>query len=140
MIKQTHVPNAAVFFDAFLWFGYVAFIYWLSAQPKLPAPMWFSWHDKLYHSGAYFIFGALAWRSLRHCPLNLRQQLLLSLAVSSLYGISDEWHQVFVPGRSPSVGDWLADTIGAAAAIMAIKFSMRPYRGQGIAHRLRFLD
>jgi VanZ family protein len=34
-----------------------------------------------------------------------------------LYGISDEFHQSFVPGRFPSVLDLVADTIGAVVVV-----------------------
>jgi VanZ family protein len=34
----------------------------------------------------------------------------------SLFGALDEWHQSFVPGRMPSVTDWVADTLGALVA------------------------
>jgi VanZ family protein len=33
------------------------------------------------------------------------------------FGVGDEWHQSFVPGRSSEWGDWVADTAGAALAI-----------------------
>jgi VanZ family protein len=48
--------------------------------------------------------------------------------LSSLYGISDELHQSFVPGRTPDVHDWIADTWGAAVAIgvlSAVAFALR---------------
>ena len=32
--------------------------------------------------------------------------------MGALYGGSDEWHQSFVPGRSPTLGDWVADVAG----------------------------
>jgi VanZ family protein len=31
----------------------------------------------------------------------------------------DEWHQQFVPGRSASVEDWIADALGAIAGTIA---------------------
>ncbi|NUN16681.1 MAG: VanZ family protein [Myxococcales bacterium] len=31
----------------------------------------------------------------------------------SFYGITDEIHQAFVPGRTADVWDWVADTVGA---------------------------
>lgn len=120
-MKQTHSIRVPAFFDALLLICYSAFIFWLSSQPKLPAPMLFSWNDKLYHSAAYFVFGLLAWRCCRHFTPSVRTQLLIGLVLSSWYGISDEWHQSFVPGRSPSVGDWFADTVGAAAAMLVVK-------------------
>ncbi len=36
----------------------------------------------------------------------------LMILVGALYGVTDEWHQVFVRGRSPDLGDWLADVTG----------------------------
>jgi VanZ family protein len=40
--------------------------------------------------------------------------------ISGLYGVSDELHQYFVPGRSTSAIDWIADALGAAVSIVAI--------------------
>jgi VanZ family protein len=37
----------------------------------------------------------------------------------SLFGLTDEWHQSFTPGRSVDLVDWLADTVGAAVAVAA---------------------
>lgn len=34
------------------------------------------------------------------------------IAIGIIYGVSDEWHQSFVPGRNPSAADLLADTMG----------------------------
>jgi hypothetical protein len=119
-LATAHSNRVRRVFDAFLLFCYGAFIFWLSAQPNLSAPMWFSWHDKLYHGGAYFVLGVLVWRCFRHFNLNVRAQLLVCLAFSSVYGISDEWHQSFVPGRFPSAADWLADTAGAGLAAAAL--------------------
>jgi VanZ family protein len=41
----------------------------------------------------------------------------LAVLLASLYGVSDEAHQAFVPGRSADAVDWLADTVGALAAV-----------------------
>jgi VanZ family protein len=43
----------------------------------------------------------------------MRHVLLLSFLVASLYGITDEIHQYYVPGRVASIGDIAADCIGA---------------------------
>ena len=40
----------------------------------------------------------------------------MAIGVASLYGITDEWHQYYVPGRFSDVMDWIADTLGAALA------------------------
>ncbi len=99
---------------------YCAFIYWLSAQSSLPTPEWFENQDKLHHFGAYFVMGLLAWRSFKHwvnLPIILA---LVSISFCSLYGVSDEWHQSFVEGRSSDVLDWLADTSGASVGVFLL--------------------
>lgn len=37
----------------------------------------------------------------------------------SLFGLTDEWHQSFTPGRSVELVDWVADTLGAIVAVTA---------------------
>jgi VanZ family protein len=103
--------------DFTLLFFYCLFIYWLSDQPSLPAPMWFEHQDKLYHAGAYSIMGLLAWRSFKHLVSSPIILALLSIAFCSLYGLSDEWHQSFVAGRESDSVDWFADSSGAGLAI-----------------------
>ena len=99
---------------------YCLFIYWLSDQPSLPTPMWFEDQDKLYHAGAYFIMGLLAWRSFKHWLSSPIILTLLSIAFCSLYGLSDEWHQSFVVGRESDSADWVADTSGSVLAIFLL--------------------
>ena len=56
------------------------------------------------------------------------------MALASLYGATDEFHQSFVPGRDSDVLDWVADTLGAAlgaaSATVATRALRRP-RGAG---------
>lgn len=70
--------------------------------------------DKLVHFASYALLGAaLAWtagtRTMRHA--------LLWVAVATLFGAADEWHQQFIPGRRTDVRDWLADTAGAVTGL-----------------------
>ncbi|MBK8814178.1 MAG: VanZ family protein [Methylococcaceae bacterium] len=105
-------------FDLLALLVFCAVIYWLSDQSSLPVPELFTLQDKVQHFTAYFIMGVLAWRSFRHAvkpPLILA---VLSVTFCSLYGISDEWHQSFVAGRSSDSLDWLADTAGAFVAML----------------------
>ena len=99
---------------------YCLFIYWLSDQPSLPAPMWFEHQDKFYHAGAYSIMGLLAWRSFKHLVSQPIILALLCIAFCSLYGLSDEWHQSFVVGRESDSADWVADTSGSVLAILLL--------------------
>ena len=51
--------------------------------------------------------------------------LAATLTICILYGIGDEFHQSFIPGRFASVADLIADTLGAAAACVAWFFWKR---------------
>ena len=99
---------------------YCLFIYWLSDQPSLHTPKWFEHQDKLHHAGAYFIMAWLAWRCFRPLPGPSIIPALLSLGFCSLYGVTDEWHQSFVSGRTSDITDWAADTIGAGIAVILL--------------------
>jgi VanZ family protein len=56
-------------------------------------------------------------------PRRRRSHLPL-LVAGYLYGALDEWHQSFVPGRTPSVLDWVANvtgvTIGYGLALLVL--------------------
>lgn len=108
------------FLDFTLLIFYCFFIYWLSDQPSLPAPMWFEHQDKLHHASAYFIMGLLAWQSIKHFVSSPGVLAMLSIAFCSLYGFSDEWHQSFVVGRESEIADWFADTSGSVLAILSL--------------------
>jgi VanZ family protein len=99
----------------YFWLPVVAWmglIFYLSAQPDLPHPE-SGWADLLVSSAAHaFIFGVLAvlWvRVLGERP----RAWLLALILTWLYALSDEFHQAFVPGRTPDLLDLLCDGCGA---------------------------
>lgn len=76
-------------------------------------------YGTLAHFLEYAILGALLWFALRR---NSRGFSALAVAViaASVYGVSDELHQFFVPGRVPDIADWGVDTVGAlVGAIVA---------------------
>jgi VanZ family protein len=43
-----------------------------------------------------------------------------AVGLAALYGISDEFHQRFVPGRTADVFDWFADVVGASLGVVAV--------------------
>jgi VanZ family protein len=98
---------------------YCGLIYWLSAQSELPGTDLFENDDKLKHFIAYAIMAVCAWRVLRHFMQRKILLLIFSFGFCSLYGLSDEWHQSFVMGRTPSSMDWLADSFGGFFASIA---------------------
>lgn len=98
---------------------YCAIIFTLSSFSRpLPEDLTILRLDKLLHAVEYGILCALLLRALRNYELGLsgRNVIILAVVLSVLYGVSDEIHQFFVPGRSCSVFDLLADFVGAAIA------------------------
>jgi VanZ family protein len=45
---------------------------------------------------------------------------VLAIVTASVYGITDEVHQLFVPFRESSWQDWLADTVGATIVAVGV--------------------
>ena len=93
--------------------SWASLIFYLSSQPSIETPALFPEQDKLFHLIAFGILGFLTMGALQasHEGYPTRQAWLVALAVM-LYGILDEFHQYFVPGRSADVYDVLADAIG----------------------------
>lgn len=92
---------------------------YVSGRPELPggidlpSPL-----DKLVHFVAYGVLGWLldwAFQAPGTLPTYRRHGLVFLLGLS--FGISDEWHQSFVPGRDASLGDLAADAFGLLAAL-----------------------
>jgi VanZ family protein len=78
--------------------------------------------DKLAHFLAYGALAALAVRAAARAAWAgvTGRAVLLGICISSLYGVSDELHQSFVPGRHPEALDAAADLAGAATAAGAL--------------------
>jgi len=98
---------------------YCMFIYWQSSSPSLDSLPAFPFSDKLLHLGAYAFLGVLVYRVLRKESLRLSKHQLIVLAIllSSLYGISDEIHQFFVPSRNADLFDAIADIAGSIIGV-----------------------
>lgn len=77
---------------------------------------------KTAHFTEYAILGALFYLNLIQFPkLNSHiKKLLLPILFSFLYAITDELHQIFVPGRSAQFRDVLIDTLGASFGCLLI--------------------
>jgi VanZ family protein len=71
------------------------------------------------HSIGYAILGALLLRGLARGRLSgvTWGRAIAAVVLATLYGVSDEAHQAFVPGRFPDRFDVLADCVGAAIAV-----------------------
>jgi VanZ family protein len=105
--KEDLVNRFSVWGPAAAW---AVVLFLLSAVPDLRAGFGIPYGDKLGHLALYGVLGsALAWGRNR-APGVIPHVLLLALG--ALYGISDEFHQMYVPGRHPDFVDWIADVVG----------------------------
>lgn len=52
-------------------------------------------------------------------------QVALATLMATVYGITDEWHQSYVPGRNSDPLDVVANFIGALLATLAVRALLR---------------
>ena len=91
---------------------YMAAIFTASSMSAPPIP---GGADKPWHALGYLGLTVVVVRAIAGgLPRRISPRILvLSLCVVVLYGASDELHQMFVPGRTASFDDLLADAFGA---------------------------
>lgn len=85
---------------------------------RLPADI----SDKTGHFSGYGLLGAFAVRALSGASWAgvTPGVAVRAVAWCAFYGMTDEWHQRFVPGRTAAVDDWVADVLGAGAAVIIL--------------------
>lgn len=106
----------------------MAIIYYLSSKEMVSGP---SVPDYVVH---FVLFGILA--AAYHYALSRNYDpgsriIIIVFIMTSIYGLTDEFHQSFVPGRQTSLKDWLVDSF-AGITIPAILYYWNRKR------RLRF--
>jgi VanZ family protein len=79
---------------------------------------------KCCHLAEYAVFAVLIWRALHQSKNNLPDwswpKVGGTMLIVFLYATSDEIHQIFVPTRTPRIHDVVIDTLGGAAALLAL--------------------
>jgi VanZ family protein len=109
---------------------WMVLIFLFSNQPHSGAVtvVYFGSWNVLVRKGAhlveYLVLCLLSERAFRLSNgVVCRHSLSYGFALSSIYAITDEWHQSFVPGRSSTILDVLVDVLGAliASAWIAIR-------------------
>jgi len=98
--------------------AYAALIFYASSQSslKLADKSLIVW-DKMAHFFEYAILALLILRVSRTKTDSPWRAAILAAAISIAYGISDEFHQSFVPNRTAEVGDLAMNTLGAILAV-----------------------
>lgn len=89
--------------------------------------------DYLAHALEYAVFAlTLVWGASAGWSDRLSPTGVMGVwAIASLYGVGDEFHQLFVSGRQASVGDIAADSVGAFLCLMIVYLVMKGrWRGE----------
>jgi len=79
---------------------------------------------KCAHLTEYAVFALLVWRALNQSKNKLAPwswpKVGGTLLIVFFYAASDEFHQIFVPTRTPRIHDVVIDTIGGAIGLFAL--------------------
>jgi VanZ family protein len=101
--------------------AWMVVLFYVSSLSSIPAPPG-DLSDKDEHFAAYAVLGAVTLRALAKGRWRFVTAAAAAGAVviASAYGVTDEIHQRFVPGRSFDVLDMAADALGAGAAAVCL--------------------
>ena len=98
---------------------WAALIFFFSSEALPPASRIY-WRDfvvkKSAHVVEYAVFATLIFRAFVNSGVERKKAALYTIALAMAYGVTDEVHQSFTPGREPRIRDWIFDTIGAGFA------------------------
>jgi len=95
-----------------LWIGVIFF---LSSLPESTTPGRSLLPDKILHAAEYFILAFLILFALqRTTELKFSTCFWIVLVSGTAYGLSDEFHQLYVPTRNFDLTDLLANVCGIA--------------------------
>ena len=87
------------------------------------------WKDfiikKTAHVIEYGILATLLYRAMVNSEVEKKKAMWISVLIAFLYGLTDEFHQSFTPGREPRFRDVLIDTIGASIFVYGIIKNMK---------------
>ncbi len=97
---------------------YAALIFYfssLSHPEDLAPPLFELLSDTVLHAVEYGILGVLCYRAFRYAAgaWGARSAILLAIVAATIYGLTDELHQAFVPLRQADALDLLTDLAGA---------------------------
>lgn len=73
---------------------------------------------KAAHFFAYFILGILVIHALKPSLEGRWMSISVTMIICILYAISDEIHQLFIPGRSGEIRDVLINSLGAVTGLI----------------------
>ena len=108
--------------------SYMSLIFYLSSIPSIDIVTKIPINDKILHAAEFFILAALLHMCFNIADNKMinKNRYFLAITITTIYAISDEFHQSFVPGRVADIFDLTADSIGASI-ILIFKFVNKKY-------------
>jgi VanZ family protein len=120
-----HNPHRNYYIYHFPWQLMAVAIFILSSIPgdRLPE-IDFNLADKIAHFIIFGVLGLLLARSLSVSRIDFWREsyVLWSTLIGITYGLFDELHQYFIPGRYTSLSDWIADGVGVVFFVVVYRF------------------
>jgi len=102
-------------------------IYILSSISHPPQPAANPYIPLIEHIIEYLILGFLLHALISSARDYTRVRVfILAVLLASLYGLTDEIHQFFVPGRVCSLDDLAADTLGSLIGVFISHLRLNP--------------
>ena len=71
---------------------------------------------KMAHIIIYLLLGMGGYRLLPQ-KWSVKKRIFVGISLCCVYGVSDEFHQMFVPNRSAQIVDVIIDTIGSGIGV-----------------------
>lgn len=105
---------------------YLLFVSKPSVEYTKFAEVFFTPVRKLAHFSEFMLLGIFAYLNIVEYKRN--NYIFISLCFSIIYAISDEIHQIFVPGRACALLDVIIDSCGALVGIMLIHLVFKRWK------------
>jgi|WetSurMetagenome_2_1015567.scaffolds.fasta_scaffold13730_1 VanZ family protein len=106
----------------------MATIFLASGTPGPDLPTFGNWDfiaKKGGHMLGYALLAAACYHALNGDRNFSRTRFFIAFCLTVLYAMSDEWHQTFVSGRSPSFRDVGIDAIGGCISLALLFIARR---------------
>lgn len=76
---------------------------------------------KIAHFTEYFILGLLIYHLVKQYRVISKTEIIWMILFCVIYAMSDEFHQVFIGGRSPKVFDVIIDSLGSSLSVLILQ-------------------
>jgi len=118
-------PNRSLFI--IITIVYIGLLFFLSSIPSNPC-IHTSLIKRILHNflhipayGGLALLFLLTFNSYTHSRSSFRHPFIFAGSCAFIFGVLDEFHQSFVPGRIVSLGDILLDAVGIILTLLLIK-------------------